>query len=148
MHHSLGQNLNFPLFSRIPVYWNIPVTWKLFRETSLHYATTGLLQDYCHSNYEVSMNRRTVGTRLTRRHIGLEVLTEVVMRSSVNQRFGGTCRLHLQVRRLRQARNKHEAVGSCKRRLTFNGLHDVISMKTELFTKVTFQKEYFSYSLL
>jgi hypothetical protein len=45
-----------------------------------------------------------------------------------NRRFGGTCRLHLQGRRISQERN-HEA----SRRLNFNGLHGVISQKTVLF---------------
>jgi hypothetical protein len=55
----------------------------------------------------------------------------------VNRRFGGTCHLHLQGRRISQARNQRES--SClprvppKRRLTFNGLHSVISQKIKLF---------------
>jgi hypothetical protein len=52
--------------------------------------------------------------------VGVEVLTAVVMKSSVfcditpcsplkvNQSFGGTCRLHLQDRRISQAKNQHE----------------------------------------
>jgi hypothetical protein len=76
-----------------------------------------------------------------------------------NQQFGGTCRLHLQGRRINQARNQHEAGTKhrhfllidlrwfltwrtlqpwrCRRelppkcRLTFNGLHGVISQKRE-----------------
>jgi hypothetical protein len=52
---------------------------------------------------------------------GLGILTAVVMKSSilwditlrsplkVNQRFGGTCHLHLQGRRIGQARNQYEA---------------------------------------
>jgi hypothetical protein len=69
----------------------------------------------------------------------------------VKRRFGGTHRLHLQDRRICQARNKHEAgrKQSCdwpilwswrwrryvppKRRLAFNELHDILSQKTELF---------------
>jgi hypothetical protein len=52
---------------------------------------------------------------------GLEVLTEVVMKISifwdirqcsslkVNRRFGGTCCLQLQGRRISQAKNQHES---------------------------------------
>jgi hypothetical protein len=50
---------------------------------------------------------------------------------NANRRFGGKCRLHLQVRRISQARNQNEA-GS-KHSLTFNGLHGVISQTTEHF---------------
>jgi hypothetical protein len=58
----------------------------------------------------------------------------------VNRRLGGTCRLHLQGRRINQARNKREADSKqslrhlpTKRRFTFNGLHGVISQMIELF---------------
>jgi hypothetical protein len=63
----------------------------------------------------------------------------------VNRRFGGTCRLHLHGRRKKQKRNQHEISSKerkvsrwrrhvpPKHRFTFNGLHDVISHKTELF---------------
>jgi hypothetical protein len=56
-------------------------------------------------------------------HVGFEVLTAVVMKSSVfwditpcsplkvSRRFGWTCRLHLQGRRISEARNKHVAGG-------------------------------------
>jgi hypothetical protein len=78
--------------------------------------------------------------------VGFKVLTAVVMKSSVlwdiklcsplkvYQRFKGTCHLSLQGRRISQARNQHEA-GSKQGEalLTFNGLHSVISQKTELF---------------
>jgi hypothetical protein len=73
----------------------------------------------------------------------------------VNRRFGGTCRLHLQRRRISQARNQRDG-GSTqrpavlaswlilrlwrwrphvppKRRLTFNRLHGVISENIEHF---------------
>jgi hypothetical protein len=48
----------------------------------------------------------------------------------VNRCFGGICRLHLKGWRIVQARNQYEA-GSYL--LTFNGLHDVIFQKTEVF---------------
>jgi hypothetical protein len=75
----------------------------------------------------------------------------------VNRRFGGTCVLSLQGRRLNQARNQSEADSKWipfsrgflawpflrpwrwrwhvppKRLLTFNGLHDVTSQNRELF---------------
>jgi hypothetical protein len=66
----------------------------------------------------------------------------------VNRHFGGTCRLHLQVRRISQAKNQRgggfllglffdpEDEGDMFLRdvgLTFNGLHCVISQKTELY---------------
>jgi hypothetical protein len=56
--------------------------------------------------------------------VGFEVLTAVVMKSSifwdimscsplkVTPRFGGTCRLHLQIRRMSQTTNEREA--GCK----------------------------------
>jgi hypothetical protein len=68
----------------------------------------------------------------------------------VNRRFGGACRLHLQGRRIRQARAclppaftlilaclilrnwKWRRHAPPKRRLTFNRLHGVISQKIEL----------------
>jgi hypothetical protein len=54
--------------------------------------------------------------------VGFEVLTAVVMKSyvfwdvppcspfKINRRFGGTCRLHLEGRRISQAGNQREAV--------------------------------------
>jgi hypothetical protein len=72
----------------------------------------------------------------------------------VNRHYGGTCRLHLQDRRISQARNQRKGCGSAccllhtglilrswrwrryvppKRRLTFNGLHGIISQKIVLF---------------
>jgi hypothetical protein len=71
--------------------------------------------------------------------VGFEVLTAVVIKSTifwgitpcsplkVNRRFGGTYRLHLQSRRTRWKRY------SPKRRMTFNGLHGVISQKIVFF---------------
>jgi hypothetical protein len=72
-----------------------------------------------------------------------------VMKSYINRRFGGKFRLHLQGERINQARNRREAepasrwfltwfilptwMSPPKRRLTFDGLHDVISQKMELF---------------
>jgi hypothetical protein len=106
-----------------------------------------------------------------RNMIRIKVLTAVVMKSSafwnitppsplkVNRLFRGTCRLHLQCRKISQARNKREAGDkhvphlpppSCwflpsfilrlwrwrrhvppKRRLTFNGLRSIISPEME-----------------
>jgi hypothetical protein len=55
-------------------------------------------------------------------HVGFEVLTAVVMKSPIfwditpcsplqlNRRFEGTCRLHLQGRKISQGRNQYEAV--------------------------------------
>jgi hypothetical protein len=62
-----------------------------------------------------------------------------------NRRFGGTCRLHLQCRRISKARNQSEAhnkqssARTCSpetSRLTFNGLHGFISQKIELFMRM------------
>jgi hypothetical protein len=98
--------------------------------------------------------------------VGFEVLTPVVMESSifcditpcnplkVNRRFRGTCRLHLQYRRISQAKKKNQrerrwqGAGFLlwlilpswrlrrhvppKRPLNFNGLHCVISQKKAL----------------
>jgi hypothetical protein len=64
-----------------------------------------------------------------------------------NRRFGGTCRLHLQGRKISWARNQREGRWKAeifrhwrwrqhvppKCRLTFNRLHGVISQKTDLF---------------
>jgi hypothetical protein len=86
----------------------------------------------------------------------IEVLTAVVMNSSlfwyitacsplkVNWRFGGTCRLHLQGRKINKARNQHWVASRalawhillpwrCRRRvllkrlLNFSGLHCVMN---------------------
>jgi hypothetical protein len=79
------------------------------------------------------------------------VLWDITSRSplKVSQHFGGICRLHLQGRRINQARNHHETGSragflfgillepeyggdmfffSSKRRLTFNGLHGIIPL--------------------
>jgi hypothetical protein len=48
----------------------------------------------------------------------------------INQRFRGTCRLHLQGWGISQARNQHEAAG----KQIFNRLHSIISQKIELFS--------------
>jgi hypothetical protein len=67
----------------------------------------------------------------------------------VNRRFGVTCLLHLQGRRINQARNQHgsgrkQSCWRCrrhvppKRRFTFNGLHCVMPHMTELFTVILF----------
>jgi hypothetical protein len=45
-----------------------------------------------------------------------------------NRRFGGTCRLHIQARRICQARNLRESM-----RQDFIGVHWVISQKREFF---------------
>jgi hypothetical protein len=92
-------------------------------------------------------------------YVGFEVITAVVMKSSVfwditpcgplkvNRHFGGTFRLHLHGRRISQARNQHESKWQAerilrpwrrqhvppKRRLTFNRLHGVISQKIAHF---------------
>jgi hypothetical protein len=91
--------------------------------------------------------------------VACEVLTAVVIKSTilwdimfcsplnVNRRFLGTCRLHLQGLRIRQARNKREAGSErsylchigleatipSKRRLTFNGVHGVIAQEMKLY---------------
>jgi hypothetical protein len=71
--------------------------------------------------------------------VGSEILTAVVKKSSVfwdltlyspleaNWRFGGTCRLHPQGRKISQARNQRES--RWQRRLTSNGLQRIISQK-------------------
>jgi hypothetical protein len=46
----------------------------------------------------------------------------------VNRRFGGTCRLHLQARRISKVRNQRES--RCQ---AFSGLHDIIYQRIELF---------------
>jgi hypothetical protein len=78
---------------------------------------------------------------------GSEVLTTVVIKSTifwditpcspfkVNQRLGGTYRLHLQGRRRSRARNQRESRWQAERRLTFNRLHGVISQKIVLSFK-------------
>jgi hypothetical protein len=87
------------------------------------------------------------------RDVGFEVLTAVVMKSSifwditprsplrVNRHFGGTCRLQFQVRRISHARNQREA-GSKQSSAEdgrdmflrkVDGLQGVISQKTVLF---------------
>jgi hypothetical protein len=105
-------------------------------------------------------------------HVGSEVLTAVVMNSSllwditpcsplkVNQRFEGTCRLHLQGPRISRTRNqrgsnllsrwfiarfilrpwKWRRRVSPKRRFTFNGLHGILSQKIQLFTPYNIPK--------
>jgi hypothetical protein len=77
----------------------------------------------------------------------------------VNRHFGGTCRLHLQGRRISQARNQPGSAchllsrwllawlilrlsrrRRCvppKRRLSFNGLHGIMSQEIELFLSRT-----------
>jgi hypothetical protein len=87
--------------------------------------------------------------------VGFEVLTAVVMKSSVfwdktpcslvkvNWCFGETYRLHLQGRRVKQARNQHEAgwrgrlYVPPKHQLTLTRLHGIISQKTELFKQTS-----------
>jgi hypothetical protein len=68
---------------------------------------------------------------------------------SVNRRFGGTYRLHLQVRKISQQEISVKAGGkqsiqagfllvyfsTLKRRLTLNGLHGIMSQKMVLFEK-------------
>jgi hypothetical protein len=75
----------------------------------------------------------------------------------VNRRFGGAYRLHLQGRRINRATTQRKSrwqagkqtllaayfyTGFCsvppKRRLTFNGLHGVISQKIVLFNIMMF----------
>jgi hypothetical protein len=57
----------------------------------------------------------------------------------VSRHFGGICRLHLQGRRISQARNQRESRWQAERhvppklRLTFNELHDIISQNIQLF---------------
>jgi hypothetical protein len=72
-----------------------------------------------------------------------EVFTAAVVKSSnfwdvtpysplkVNRRFGGTCRLNLQGRRVKQTRNQREA--GRKQVLIFSLLRGVISQKMEVF---------------
>jgi hypothetical protein len=74
-------------------------------------------------------------------YVGFEVLLAVDMKSSIfwdtppcsplkfNKRFRGICRFHLLSRRISRVRNKREHI-PLKRRLSFNGLHDLISLKT------------------
>jgi hypothetical protein len=66
------------------------------------------------------MNEPRTNKELQKAFVGCEILTAVVMKSSifwditpcsplkVNWRFGGTCRLHLQGQRISKARNKRE----------------------------------------
>jgi hypothetical protein len=79
----------------------------------------------------------------------ISIFWDIMRRSplKVNRRFGGTCRLHFQGRRISRARNQCESRWQAelllpfrwklyvplKRRLTFNGLHGVISQKIEPF---------------
>jgi hypothetical protein len=77
--------------------------------------------------------------------LGFAGFTGVVLKSSifwditlynplrVNQRFGGTCCLLLQDWRVSKARNQHEAGSKFSEfQVPLNGLHGVISRKTEL----------------
>jgi hypothetical protein len=109
------------------------------------------------------------------KNVGFEVLTAVVMKSSmfwdktpcsalkVKRRFGGTCRLHLQGRRISQARSRPCSF-AChlllrwflarlilrprrwrrrvpqKRRLIFNRLLGVTSQNIEIFNEQEIQK--------
>jgi hypothetical protein len=73
------------------------------------------------NNYVKTYRRLSVILTDTIKHVGFEVLTVVVMKSSVfwdittcsplkvNQRFGETCCLHLQGWRVSQATNQQEA---------------------------------------
>jgi hypothetical protein len=88
--------------------------------------------------------------------VEFEVLIAVVIKTSifwditpcspfkVNRHIGGIFRLHLQERRISEAKNQPEAGSKQssggdmflqKLWLTFNGLHGVISQKIELFNK-------------
>jgi hypothetical protein len=94
------------------------------------------------------------GTKIESRNVVFEVLTTVVMKSSVfldmtpcsplkvNWRSEGTYHLHLQGQRISQARNQHESRWKAedgrwhvpqKCQLTLNGLHAIMSQKIELF---------------
>jgi hypothetical protein len=80
------------------------------------------------------------------KNVGFEVVTEVLMKSTIfwditpciplkgNLPFGGTYRLHLQGRisRVIYQRESRRYVRP-KRRLTFNGLHGVLSQNIVLF---------------
>jgi hypothetical protein len=130
--------------------WHAPQTWHIYLQFSATWYTyTGISP-----------------VNLSIIHIEFEVLTAVVMRSSIfwditlysmlkiNRRFGGTCCLHLHGGRTNQVRNQLELRWQAQRwflvrlilrpwrwrwhvpperRLTFNGIHGVISRKTELF---------------
>jgi hypothetical protein len=75
-----------------------------------------------------------------------------------NRPFRGTCGLHIQDRKVRQARNLYKKGSNLSqitfrgnvslpgRRFTFNGLHDVISQKREIFMNsvVIRERHYFS----
>jgi hypothetical protein len=73
--------------------------------------------------HSLSSLMRTIPERNTRHYVGLEVLRAALMKSSifwdimphsllkVNQRFRGTCCLHLQGQRISQAWNQHEGLG-------------------------------------
>jgi hypothetical protein len=100
-------------------------------------------------------------TGSTASSVGFEVVTSVVIKScifweiipcsplKVGRRFRGARRLCLHVRRISRARNQLEKQvislilrpwrwrrhAPPKRRLTFNGVHDVISQTTELFKR-------------
>jgi hypothetical protein len=83
-------------------------------------------------------------SREERDKVGFEVLTAVVMKSSLfcavtpcspfkcNTCFGGTCHLHLQGQRISQVGNQHEAGSKPFQQTT----HIVISWKTELFSMI------------
>jgi hypothetical protein len=58
----------------------------------------------------------------------------------INLRFGGICSLHLKGQWIKQTRNWQEAGSKhlpSKLRLTFNGLHGVITRKIEIFIPTT-----------
>jgi hypothetical protein len=101
--------------------------------------------------------------------VGFEVLRAMVMKSSifwditpcsslkVNLCFGGKFRLHLQGRGISQAGftllATYFTLVSClayffdpKSRLAFNGLHDIISQKIELYKSICYFRSNYSYA--
>jgi hypothetical protein len=144
------------------VHWNTQLTiYKAFpmhllktpSVPSVHSAATQSLREsrsaciFTYSNMQSSFFQTNVLS-----YVRFEVLTAVVMKSStfsdikqcsplkINRRLGGTCRLHLQNRRISLCLARFILLPwrwrrhlPPKSRMTFNGLHGVISWKIKLF---------------
>jgi hypothetical protein len=129
-------------------------SWK--RNEGSNEENVGLLEE----RYSLGEEKvRSRWRQSLKRNVGFEALSAVIMKSSVfwditpysplkaNRRFGGTCRLQLQGQGISQARNQRESRLRPwrwkrhilpKHRLTFHGLHCVISQTIELPIKIKF----------
>jgi hypothetical protein len=90
-----------------------------------------------------SLSKKHVGIQYVK-YAGFEVLTAVVMKISIfcvitpcsplkfNRRFAGTCRVHLQGRRIMKARNQGESRRQAEKSKV-SWLYSLISQKLELY---------------